>query len=110
MSERPCPAVCDRAGCGAPATLMPELRYWALGYPRDTHPPLSMALTIAVCDAHASENDARDLTDHHHAHASSYCLSTRRALPDKATAEVRWWRVDDAKAPHRMLWAKACPN
>ena len=110
MSERPCPAICDRQGCGAPATKMPELRYWALGHPRDTHRPLSLAATIAVCDEHASEAVARELTDHYHEATASYCLSAGKALPDKATAEVRWWAVDDAKAPHRALWGKACPN
>jgi len=70
-----------------------------------------VVLTIAVCDAHAGEQDySRALTDQHHAVACSYCLSARKALPDKATAWVHWWKVGDPKAPHAALWGKACPN
>lgn len=110
MSERPCPVVCDRTGCSAPAAKMPELLYFATGHPRDTHAPLHLAITLALCEAHASDAAARELTGFHHATVASYALSNGKALPDRATAEVKWWAIGDDRAPHRLLWGKAWLN
>jgi hypothetical protein len=104
--KRVVPSICDVVGCGSPAVKMPELQYWALGFARDTHPPISIALSLAVCASCASKAHDRELLHGHYALACTSALGLKRALPDKTTARVRWWAIGDPKAPHADVWAK----
>lgn len=107
MSRRACPTVCDHQGCGKPAAKMPELQFWALGYPRDTHPPIPLAIAMAACLEHATDTVGAELIEANFNLVQGLILSAGKALPDKATAKVRWWDIGDPKAPHRHLWSKA---
>lgn len=103
-------ATCAMKGCGQSATVMPEIHYWAMGYSRDAHQPMPISVGIRVCDAHADAEHDKRLIDNTYELACTACLSMGRALPARTTARVKWWRIDDPKAPHHVIERAGAPR
>lgn len=82
---------CMRTGCDGSAVATPELRWWAGGWPKGSHPPAVASLGLFVCATHRESTTVADLvTDEGWNAIVAATLRAGLARPSRASIELHW--------------------
>lgn len=85
---------CNRKGCDQEAKWYPEVKLWAKGYSKKSHPPAVATITIGVCDTHMDEMKVEHvLTGDEFGRIEKMFSQAGMAKPSLKTAELGRVRI-----------------
>lgn len=83
---------CARSDCNNTASMIPQIRVWAKGYPKKYHAPIEMSIDLPHCEDCAAKTKLDDLVGEEQ--WSTITKVVHRTLgrlpPDRDSAELHW--------------------